>query len=317
MGENGIYIKEADEKDFGGIIDCWKSVRGDNYYNSNIYTEDFIKSNKTFVALGENDEISAVVSITNRIFSFDNNVMSMLAVKNEYRGKGIATRLVDTAIGYLKEKASGSLKSHTVTYTDLVQNMLERRGFVPTGFLFGVRDNSKKPAKESSESEKSTFAVYTAANERKIIGELFIPDNVLEIAETVFRKLNLSFAVRGGDAPKGVSVINTFNDAHNKVFYIRVLKCGTDIGSILKMMADECDSIPCTSIILMINIKDSAAVYGYEEALKNKFMFSGFDLLDMDFDYILMYYGNNVKILFDEIKTTEESAELLDEILRC
>ena len=305
-------IRRASAEDYENVLDCLIEVRGADNYSSRELNA--LKYNPVIAAFHEDGAIAAVISFSKGIFENDTNILSMLAVKKEFSGRGLARALIRTGVGYLASKNTVSIKTHVVTENNIVQNILTDEGLLPSGFLFGAVVSSKGAGAEGLRSDKRTLAVYAGQGSKRDAGILYAPIEIHKITEKVYSSLGVSFDIQRGWPTRSKSMINVYYDDHYCVFYVEALTCGADIYDILSEITDKCKSKPLNTVSLLINLNDPATADGFESALRLGFVFSGFDPLERDRERVIMYYGSGVNIFADEIKTAD-NGQLLEEVL--
>lgn len=310
-----FIIKAAEEHDYSSISECWAAVRGKDYYSKDVYKPDYIKENSVFAIFGSGGETIAAIAASRGLFGDDYNYLGMLAVREEYIGNGLATMLLRRAIESLRERGASCMKAHIVTDANIVQKMTEKEGLLPTGILFGVRDSKKMLLGKKINCDKCSLIVYVKANAKTCCGELFIPKSLNRFTEKVYKSLGVLFTIKNECEIQSGSIIQTHYDHNHSVIYVKALKCGSDIRKKFALIIAECERMPLFTVTLLININDPSAIYGFCEAKKLGLIFCGFEPLDKENEYIIMFYKNNVDILINEIKTTGKSDDLLKEVI--
>lgn len=318
MDENNwrFTIRSAVNNDYEDIVRCLEEVRGGTYYDKRIYSAEHLRESREitfFVATVDGYGIGAVVGASKGFFEDSSDVLCMLAVKSRFTGCGIATALVQTDEEYLLGKNIPSMKAHVVTGTSGVQSIVEKLGFMPTGILLGVRDNSKGQLDGSIRSDKRALAIYAKKHAKRDAGNIFIHKSISGIAEEVYKSLGASVMLSGScgeTAP--ASVVESFYDEHHSVVYVRVLECGNDLENKIEEIVRKYDCSPLLTATLYLNVGSPSSIRGFELLRKMGFIFCGFDPLNGRHEYAVMYYGRAARIYYDDIKSTEKLGALLN-----
>lgn len=307
-----FIIRPACNGDFEQVSICLKQVRGENYYNKDIYNPIYLEKSgeiKPFIAVS-GDKIAATISVSKSFFENSFSVLGYLAVMDEFRNRKAAALCMDYVLEYTAKASVYSIKAHVVTVHNIMQAKCERLGFIPCGFLLGVRD-SKNIDKSSAASDKRSLIIYVKPNVKKDAGIIYINADLKAFASEIYNKLNTEYKLLSDFKTAEETKINKKHDSHNNVLYIQAVSCGSDFLEIMKQTIDEYKN---NTLVLFLNINCSSGLFFYSDLLNLGFAFSGLDPLGEKYECAVMCRSSGEDIHTNEIATTDESKKLLQAV---
>ena len=106
-------------------------------YNLELFENDYFQS---FICLNEG-EVVASISLSIRLYVLEIN---HIFVKNDYRGKGIAKKLINKAFEFAKENDCESVLVNTAESNEAAKKLYEKLGFKQAGKVFDYFNNNQK-----------------------------------------------------------------------------------------------------------------------------------------------------------------------------
>jgi RimJ/RimL family protein N-acetyltransferase len=316
-------LKIAEEADFPAVVDCIRAVYGELYHDPNMYRPEYMHEMQekgqieVYAAMSEKSGADSLVGLTKFGFDTSRHAFFGFMTKEYLRGEGLSSTLYNYLVEIIKARRLPAAYGFALTIHTTSQHIVEKLGFVPTGFLFGFCDDAKVSETPIVPLQKRSLAVYTIPMTKKSAGTLYLPQQMHGFAENIYNSLNASFEISTGD-DSSVAAETHFEsryNAYHSVSHVRIHRAGRDLAEIVQKIHTRY-SAPLDTVTLELDCTDPCAVYGLETLLEQGYIMSGFRPLCEDGEYILLFYQGGAKILYDEIKTTANCREVLDYILR-
>ena len=129
------FFENGDEKGLAKLLnECFKK----DYYPYVKFNEEYVrekiadKRNKIFVAV---DKKKIIGSVRVKIFDLDLAEIRQISVTKKYRGKGIGSKLMKSAISYLKRKKIRKVVARAKATDKIGMKFLIDNNFVPESFM--------------------------------------------------------------------------------------------------------------------------------------------------------------------------------------
>lgn len=310
-------VRKALTKDFPGIVECIKTVRGEDCYPADIY-DPVLLSKRTDIrflaALTPEEKVVGVIAMMQNSFEQSLSLVGMLAVYNEYTGNGIASKLLEQSARILFDEGARAVNSHVVTSHTKVQNKYEKMAFTPTGFYFGVTERDKDLSGGVIQSRKCSLVNYVRPGEKYFVGTLYLPDFLQPLAERIYDTLDVAFHFEEATAPAGEIGRTQFeqNNAH-KICYLQISQWGRDLAEKIPALLA---SIPDDrTFIAYLSMNHPSIIEGFDQLLSMGFRFSGFEPLSEAGEWLLMSRYPPGSVFPEELITTSQASSLLSEVL--
>ena len=285
-----MIIRPPAKDEFKQVINCLIETRGADYYSALYYDMKWLDRNiELFAAFDETGELAGIAGLSQGLFNTEKTTGCLLTVRPAFSKHGIAKQLIVHFTDVLKKRGAGAVKGQVVTTHTEAQNIVESLGWIPTGFLYGARHG------------KNALALYTGKLSGKDVGPLYIHKDITDIARFVYDKLGVTADIQNAGQSGETRVSRVF-DAHNRLLYIGAAECGAECG-------DDFESSPEENTIVMLNLNDPSAVYGYESLREAGYAFCGFDPLG-ECEQAVFYQGNAP----GDMELTEQAMMIRDEV---
>jgi GNAT superfamily N-acetyltransferase len=261
---DSFEIRPPAKEEYKQIVSCFTETRGPGYYGADYYCADWLAGNFEFAAAFEREKIAGVAGLSSGLFNNEPTTVSLLTVRPSYSGKGLAGCLVSHLHHVLRERGAQAVKGQVVTLHTGVQSVVERLGWIPTGFLYGARHG------------ENALVLYTGTLSATNAGTLYTHREFEGLAGDMYDCLGIKVKLLV-DGKKGKTVIEHFHDGHNRVLYINISGCGTDMVAELNELQQR--YMDKASVTITLDLRDPSAVYGYESLRGAGFRFCGLDPL--------------------------------------
>lgn len=270
-------------------------------------------------------------------------LLMLRVVKKAYRGMGIGKAQEECLFRYAeRQEGVCSLYADVMTHNSISQGSLARRGFVSCGIrMMLYRNPVMVPGLMLAKEGKMSQAVMCRRGCKHWIGVLHCPsEHVGEV-----RRIYSELGVKCGIAEAGRINDNEQADepiececmlsssvqmpdrrktdmswkeerVHNS-YILMVQKIGVDFA---KRLADRMEQIKehgDATVVCYLNLRDFAAVYGYETLRQTGFFFTGLKPLQENAEYLLLSYIGRQKIRYEDIHLHENGEKLLSYIRMC
>ena len=263
-------IHPAQKKIYPLIADCLAEMRGVDYYSAEYYDAAWLEANiELFAAFNGTGELVGTAGITYGLFNDEKTTGCLLTIRPGFTGYGIAKRLIKHLSDVLHKRNAKVVKGQVVTLHDGVQRIIEKAGWIPTGFLPGARHG------------KNALVLYTGKLSKDKLSKdntaaLYIHPDITCLAERMYNSLGVRVNMQN-TRQCGETRISRFHDTHNHTYYIHVAECGAGFEHELREQA-----------IVVLNLNDPSAVYGYEALSGAGYRFCGFDPLGQ-YEHAIFY----------------------------
>jgi len=268
------------------IAECFVEARGADYYSAEYYDAGWLESNiELFAAFNGTGELVGTAGLTHGLFNDEKTTGCLLTIRPGFTGYGIAKRLIKHFSDVLHRRDSRVVKGQVVTLHDGVQRIVEKAGWIATGFLPGARHG------------KNALVLYTGNLSKENAGSLYVHPDIAGLAEQIYDSLGVKVNIQN-TGQCGQTRINRFHDTHNRTLYIHATECGAGFNHELRERS-----------IVVLNLNDPSAIYGYEALRSAGYCFCGFDPLGQ-YEHAIFYntvfngdmqMSEQVKILKQEV----------------
>jgi hypothetical protein len=275
-------IHPAQKRVYPQIAECLAETRGTDYYSAEYYDAEWLESNiELFAAMNGTGELVGTAGLTNGLFNEEKTTGCLLTIRPGFTGYGIAKRLIAHFSVVLLRRDERTVKGQVVTLHTGVQRIVENFGWIPTGFLPGARHG------------KDSLVLYTANLSKNTVGTLYIHSDIAALAQCIYNSLGVKADIQN-TGQCGETNISRLHDIHNQIVYIHVTQCGEDLENELGERA-----------IVVLNLCDPSAIYGYEALRRAGYRFYGFDPLGQ-YEHAIFYNG-----FFDKNMQLTEQVKIL------
>ncbi|MCL2035959.1 MAG: GNAT family N-acetyltransferase [Oscillospiraceae bacterium] len=308
------------EQSVRGLIDCMASVYGipSNYANSFMFDVEVIREKirqgklVPFAAITD-DGIPAATLSYKKHHGMRGGEIGALVVNPEFRGFNLGQIITEHVLSECKKKDVSLLYAHMVMYHAQSGRAYEKLGFIPTGFLFGAVDSKKHLAQLNLASQKISWAVYVK-NDGSNGGTVYVPSHLKGFVREIYTSLgaDVQFADESGKLNE-TSHIEYKQDDYHKTLNIDIIASGRDLRERLEMLEKEYTDELQTSMVLL-NISEPGAVYGYEVMRAAGYRFFGLNPLAGERETIIMSKINRVLIDSAEFQLTVPAQRLFERV---
>ena len=269
------------------IAECFVEARGADYYSAEYYDAGWLESNiELFAAFNGTGELVGAAGLTQGLFNDEKTTGCLLTIRPGFTGYGIAKRLIKHFSDVLHRREARVVKGQVVTLHIGVQRIVESFGWIATGFLPGARHG------------KNALVLYTGKLSKDVLlkdsllkdnaGKLYIHPDISGLAEPIYNSLGVKVDIQN-TGQCGETCISRLHDTHNRTLYIHATECGAGFVRELHELQElhELHELQERSIVVL-NLNDPSAIFGYEALRSAGYRFCGFDPLGQ-YEHAIFY----------------------------
>ncbi len=318
-----LRFREFTSDDVAGFIDCIRDEYGETYWNPDVYEPEKIiedsssEQNKYFVAESKDGKIVAVLALKKSLPRENYCEICYGITSKQFRNFGIMRRFFT----YVLEQAR-SMKNiyaeycSAVLYHDITSKLLERVGFVPTGFEFSQDIiEGKLNSFDESGNVKRPYGILIRAVDKIDAGSIFLPRELSSTAEKIYRDLNVNVEIlnRGSDLNSESKFFFTY-DEPQKNCEIEIDSPGYDLREKIESIQNQFRD-PDQTFNIYLNVSHSGAVDAYKILRDMKYFCTGFKPICSDREILIMHNAGNVSVDLYSLSLTEKFSALRDFII--
>lgn len=319
LDENITIRPVVTEEDAIEAIRCIYSEYGYSYGYEGLYYQD------SFVKMIENGEIMSFLAVNDHgqtaghfALTFSNTYKNMpeistVVIRNEFRGLRLLSRFIDYCLEVANEKGFRAVMAQPVAYHTLSQKATIRAGFTATSLLMGYLKSDMGGAHSDTAPRLDVCACI------KIIDEnaesvIYPPKPLADIISKQYDRLGWKYEFKNEKSVADNTNIKITNNSILGTKNIILKEASEGLSSILKEAIDDAIYEKCEMIELLIMLNNPTCEYGYETALREGFVLSGFIPGAANGDYIVMQMLMGTRIKYDNLETVGEFEELKNDI---
>lgn len=327
----GIILKTKEEKEFEiefrmlscdnidsdvieGHISCVRDEYGDSYPISDSFNSVRLKQllieDRLIINIAYTMDGKAIATLTmKKSADFRGiGVLGTFVVNKKYRGLGLCTSQVRNIICHPYANQLISLLICATTDHFITQHICTSMGFIPCGFDFSRFNNENFHHSAQSHGIKLSLSNYVKPHTIKYIGAITIPQIHQNFIETIYEQMGISFIYQAETPLKKHTQFTVKEDELHQTGFITIQECGEDLAQCIVPLLVERDDKALHTVNVLLNMKDSSVVAGFEQLLHMGFFFSGIQPLTQDGEYIVMHHPKTVPLDLD--KFVIESASI-------
>ena len=267
-------------------------------------------------------------------------LLMLRVVKEAYRGMGIG-KVQEECLFRYAERQEGvySLYADVMTHNSISQGSLARRGFVFCGIrMMLYRNPVMVPGLGLAKEGKMSQAVMCRRGCVHRIGILYCPSEHVEEVRRIYGELGvecgivketrIDVSVQADGQSRCECLLSSSvkmpeveetdmswkeEAAHNS-YILMVQKMGKDFEKRLSVRMEQIGEYGDATVVCYLNLRDLAAVSGYETLFRAGFFFTGLKPLQENAEYMLLTYIGGQKIRYEDIHLHENGEKLLSYI---
>ncbi len=241
-------------------------------------------------------------------------------IRKEYRGYGLADKLVDYVFPIAEELKPNCLLVHAVTFHKITQSLCEARGMIPTGFRLGTfLTKSIINSYELRDCEKYSEGILVKAVNKKDAGIIYLPSEVSSFGRKIYDRLGVSYEIRNCVRAEDYYISNksqlvTKCDDMQKNVLVTIRKIGTDLTDKIKELINSFENNEPWTMQVTLSTSTPDIFYAYAELKKLGLFFSGLKPLCSEIEQMYMQWTGNVKLNMDQYVLTSSFDEIRKDI---
>ncbi|MCI9076532.1 MAG: GNAT family N-acetyltransferase [Dorea sp.] len=316
-----VYFRPFCKGDGEGFRQCIADFYKDGYPYKEYLDENFLlekcASREMTVLCGLTDQGEIISTSAVRMDEeFKGSALLMLrVVKEAYRGMGIGKAQEE----YLFQYADGqegvcSLYADVMTHNSISQGSLARRGFVYCGLrMMLYRNPVMVPGLPLSEDGKMSQAVMCRKGCVQSAGILYCPAEHTGEVRRIYNELGVKCRINteytGPECGETVAAWKDEEEHHSYIALVR--KVGKDISEMLARKMEQTGRRRDVTYLCYLNLRDPAAVYGYEKFRQAGFFYTGLKPLQENEEYMLLTHTGRQKMRYEDIHLHEDGERML------
>lgn len=320
----GVCFRPFCKGDGEGFRRCIADFYGDGYPYKEYLDEDFLLekcgSKEMTVLCGLTDQGEIISTSAVRMDEeFRGSALLMLrVVKEAYRGMGIGKAQEEYLFHYAeKQEGLCSLYADVMTHNSISQGSLVRRGFVYCGLrLMLYRNPVMVPELPLPRDGKMSQAVMCRKGCPQPAKVLHAPAEHAKEVGRIYRELGVECRIDTVYTMpvSAATVLSWKEEAEHHSYIVTVRKVGRDISEILAHKMEQMGRMKDVTLLCYLNLRDLAAVYGYETFRQAGFFFTGLKPLQEKEEYMLLAYTGRQRIRYEDIHLHGDGERLLSYI---
>lgn len=319
-----LKFREFTSDDVNGFIDCIREEYGETYWNPDVYEPEKIiedslsEGNKYFVAESTDKKIVAVLALKKSLPRENYCEFCYGITLKRFRNFGIMQNFIMWVIEQPRNLENIYAEyCSAVLYHDITSKMLERVGFIPTGFEFSQDIiEGKLNSFDESGNIKRPYGILIRAVEKIDAGKIYLPRELSSMAEKVYRDLNVDVEILNrGSSLSSKSKFSFIYDEPQKNCEIEIDSPGYDLREKIESIQNQFRD-PDQTFNIYLNISDSGSIEAYKILRDMKYFCTGFKPICSDREILIMHNAGNVAVDLYSLNLTEKFSALRDFITR-
>ena len=317
-------LRPFQENDTSQLIACIHDAYGDSYVKSKLYDPDtVVQLNKSkemvfSVALTPEGVVAGITACESSPHFPKQGEISCQIIRQKYNGYGLALPLALHAMEQGEQLPLSSQFARALGCHLISQKTLKGMGFTATGFLLHVYDKDKFHFRfPNGDYEKIPQSVAVKRQEKTDAGEIFLPADLVPLADNMYRDLSVTYFPRQTSLPSETCGLwDSSNDRLHATLTLWARSCGTDFESHLSEELRRVAHIPNQTVNLYLNLSSPGCDLAYQTARNLGFFFTGFFPCGADGEYMLLHHPLQVPVHVDNIPHIPEYAPFMEQIRR-
>lgn len=319
-----ITVRSAREQDAPQIISCIRDAYGETYVKPALYSEgEIVLHSRTgtlrfSVAETGGGRLAGVTACGLPEHFPGMAEIACQAVRREFGGYGLALPLAlhaaeRAAALPLTARFARALGCHAVS-----QKTLRRMGFTACGLLLNVFDRRRLACRlQGGEGPKIPQMVAVRRQKKSDAGALWLPKELVPLAERMYRELGVSWRLRTGSRPlSGSGTWDREEDARHAALTLWARSCGASFEERLTAELKAAAGLPEQTVNLYLNLSCPDSGAAYETAREAGFFFTGFLPCAQDGEYMILHHPLRVATAAEGIPHIPEYVPFLAQIRR-
>lgn len=307
-----------------GFRQCIADFYGDGYPYKEYLEEEFLlekcASGEMTVLCGLTDQGEIISTSAVRMDEeFKGSALLMLrVVKKAYRGMGIGKAQEESLFWYAERREGVcSLYADVMTHNSISQGSLVRRGFVYCGLrLMLYRNPVMVPGLPLSRDGKMSQAVMCRKGNKQSAEVLHCPSEQAGEVQRIYGELGVKCRIDTEySSPVCKETVMAWKEEEEHHSYIvTVRKVGRDLSEMLARKMEQTGRQKDVTVLCYLNLRDPAAVYGYEGFRQAGFFFTGLKPLQEREEYMILAHTGKQKMRYGDIHLHEDGRRLFSYI---
>ncbi len=312
-----LTIRKAEGPDFGAAADCLNAVFEGSYLNPRVFEAGYLAARvaaggyQLLVAAEPGGTVAATGALYQHEWFPGGAEVCLLATRPSHRGLGLGGRLMGRLTGMAVDSSAYAAFACCATHVPQSQHLLQRHGYVPTGFWFSEYDPAKQAASFNHASCKLTSEAYVRPGHRTQ-HRLYLPKSLKPLAARIYRPIGPACFPEETGAPAPETKLTLWPNDYHATDYLFVDACGPDLREKLAAIAPRTEG---RTAVLFLDVAHASAAQGYAALLEAGFRFAGFIPAAEGREYLIMSRRGAEPFVPEELSLTGASQALLKDIL--
>lgn len=326
--KNGDWVeftlRPFQSEDASQLIFCIRDAYGDSYVKTKLYDPATVvqinqaKEMVFSVAVAPDNTVAGITACESSPHFPSQGEISCQVIRQQYNGYGLALPLALHAMEQGEQLPLTSQFARALGCHLISQKTLKGMGFTATGFLLHVYDKEKFHFRfPNGDYEKIPQSVAVKAQSKKHAGHIFLPEELVPLAETMYRELGVTWHPLQTNSPAdGCGTWDRSDDTLHATLTLWARNCGTDFESHLSKEMSCVAQRPNQTINLYLNLSSPGCSTAYQTARKLGFFFTGFFPCGADGEYMILHHPLQVPVHVDNIPHIPDYAPFMEQIRR-
>lgn len=318
-----VTLRSLLPQDAPQLIECIQDAYGDSYVKTKLYhPEQVIRGHQQqemlfSVALTHDGTVAGITACELSPHFPRQGEISCQIIRQSFNGYGLALPLALHAMEQGEQLPLCSQFARALGCHLISQKTLKGMGFTATGFLLHVYDKDKFHFRfPNGDYCKIPQSVAVKAQGKTDAGTVFVPHELIPLAEQMYRELGVSWTPGSPPPQDGPGVWDKSDDTLHATLALWCRSCGNDFVRQLKGRLDEVSAQPNRTVNLYLNLSSPGSAQSYRAARDMGFIFTGFFPCGADGEYIILHHPLNVPVHVDNIPHIPDYAPFMEQIRR-
>lgn len=318
-----MTLRAAQRQDSAQIISCIRDAYGETYVKPFLYTEEGIANYEESgelcfsVAEGPDGDIAGIVAYEQSPHFPGLAEICCEVIPQKYNGYGLALPLALHAVARAEKLPLTGQFARALGCHLISQKTLKGMCFTPCGFLLNVFDKELFRYRfPNGDYAKIPQAVAAKRQERTDAGAVWIPEELAELAGTLYRNLGVTWTRGEAGIPEREDVWSREENSTHATLTLWARTCG---AAFPQRLAEELSAIadrPGQTVNLYLNLTCPGSQAAYEAAIREGFFVTGFLPCMQDGEYLILHHPLDVPVLLEDIPYIPEYAPFMEQIRR-
>ena len=305
------------------VITCIRDAYGDSYVKPQLYREECVIEE---FELGElsfsvaEDEKGIIAGITACSLSPHfpgQNEMACQVIRREFSGYGLALPLALHAMHRAEQMTLSSQFARALGCHLISQKTLKGMGFTACGFLLNVFDKTKFLHHfQNGSYAKIPQSVAVKRQGKKSAGAVYIPDEFLAAAQTMYDSLELPWILAAEGTPESEDLWDREEDTVHATLTLWARTCGIGFEQRLVHELNSVKDCPGQTVNLYIDLTHPGSAHAFRTAKNLGFIFTGFLPCSQSGEYMILHHPLSQPVETQDIPLIPEYEPFMELIRR-